>query len=75
MAKTTVTYSRTGRYPEMESKLIDWIREVREQDFIVETWMLVIEGRKLLEALYAVDKFSIIFRWTTKDVSMQSVID
>ena len=36
----------------MESKLIDWIREVREQDFIVETWMLVIEGRKLLEALY-----------------------
>ena len=36
----------------MEVNLIEWAKEVRDQDLMVETWMLEIEGRKLLTELY-----------------------
>ena len=31
-SNATLTYSRTGRYPEMEVNLIEWAKEVRDQE-------------------------------------------
>ena len=36
----------------MEEKLSTWLKEARDQDIIVETWMLSLEGKKILHDLY-----------------------
>ena len=51
-SKMVMDCPRAGRYPEMEEKLSTWLKEARDQDIIVETWMLSLEGKKILHDLY-----------------------
>lgn len=50
--RSKVVREKEGRYPDMEKRLAEWIRDTRKGGVPVETWMIVEEGKVLLHRLY-----------------------
>lgn len=50
--RSKLVREKEGRYPDMEKRLAEWIRETRKGGVPVETWMLVEEGKILLHQMY-----------------------
>ena len=51
-SKMVLDRPRAGRYPEREEQLSSWLKEAHNQDIIVETRMLPLEGKSILQELY-----------------------
>ena len=52
----SLTTPRQGRYHAMETQLFDWLNNARKLNLIIETWMIRMEGKRILCELYP-DKF------------------
>ena len=48
----SLTTPRQGRYHTMETQLRDWLNNARKLNIIIETWMIRIEGKRILCELY-----------------------
>ena len=50
--KRKTVRSRFGEFPTVDKKLAEWVRETRNLGIPVETFMLEIEGTRIMKELY-----------------------
>ena len=50
--KRKTVRSRFGEFPLVDKKLADWVRETRSLGIPVETFMLELEGTRIMKELY-----------------------